>query len=188
MDPGRPESRNAETATAEPTTAGARFVRTRSSTSSGSSGSTASRKTAALFTQPVNVPRSWAPSAAPCAELRSSALPTTAVTSGTSSVQLTAAASRSSTATGPDLASRSTMPRPTPRPPPVTTYDGRTGQRPRIWPRMPFIEVGTGPLGIGMLERLASRALIRCRTSVIWAGLMALGSLVTWRFSLPSCT
>ena len=34
-------------------------------------------------------------------------------------------------------------------------------QRPRMLPRIPFIDVGTGPLGIGMFERLASSALIR---------------------------
>ena len=32
---------------------------------------------------------------------------------------------------------------------------------------MPFIDVGTGPFGIGMAERLASSALIRWSTSVI---------------------
>ena len=34
-------------------------------------------------------------------------------------------------------------------------------QRPRRLPRLPFMLVGTGPLGSGMLERFASSALIR---------------------------
>ena len=53
---------------------------------------------------------------------------------------------------------------------------------------MPFIEVGIGPLGIGIAERLASRALIRASTSVIWAGLSSRPSLVTCLVSLASGT
>ena len=63
-----------------------------------------------------------------------------------------------------------------------------TGQRPRWLPRMPFIEVGIGPLGIGIAERLASSALMRASTSVIWAGLRSRPSLVTCLVSLPSGT
>ena len=33
-----------------------------------------------------------------------------------------------------------------------------TGQRPRCWPRMPFMLVGTGPLGIGIADRVGRRA------------------------------
>ena len=56
----------------------------------------------------------------------------------------------------------------------------RTRLAAALLPRMPFMVVGTGPLGIGMLERLASRALSRWRTSVISAGL-------TWRPSFWTC-
>ena len=56
------------------------------------------------------------------------------------------------------------------------TRERPTGQRPRMLPRMPFMLVGTGPLGIGMFGRLASSALSRLRMSVISAGL-------TWRLS-----
>ena len=44
---------------------------------------------------------------------------------------------------------------------------------------MPFIEVGIGPLGSGMFERLASSALRRARMSVISAGFTDLPSYVT---------
>ncbi len=50
---------------------------------------------------------------------------------------------------------------------PAAAAPGRLSQRPRMLPRIPFMLVGTGPLGIGMLERLASSALIRASTSVI---------------------
>ncbi len=62
------------------------------------------------------------------------------------------------------------------------------GQRPRMLPRMPFMLVGTGPLGSGMVGRLASSALSRLRMSVISAGLTWRPSLCTWRTSLGSGT
>ncbi len=54
-----------------------------------------------------------------------------------------------------------------------------SGQRPRMFWRAPFMLVGTGPLGSGMFERLASSAFSRASTSVIWAGLMLRPSFVT---------
>ena len=57
-----------------------------------------------------------------------------------------------------------------------------------MFPRAPFMLVGTGPLGSGMLDRLASSALSRWSTSVISAGLTLRPSLVTWRTSFGSGT
>ena len=62
----------------------------------------------------------------------------------------------------------------------ISTTATDQGQRPRIWPRKPFMLVGTGPLGIGMIGRAASIALSRLSMSVISAGF-------TWRFILPTC-
>lgn len=121
MAPGVPARSHARMAVAQPTTAGARFAWISSSTSSGEdSCSDASRKLAALFTQPANVPASLAASTARSATTGSAASPPTT----TARASPTASASRSTTTTAcPSTSSRSTTARPTPRPPPVTTYD-----------------------------------------------------------------
>ena len=51
-----------------------------------------------------------------------------------------------------------------------------TRQRPRIADRAPFIWMG--PFGMGALGRIASRARMRCWTSVILAGVSFLGSFL----------
>ena len=53
---------------------------------------------------------------------------------------------------------------------------------------MPFMLVGTGPLGSGMFERLASSALSRLRMSVISAGFTERPSFCTCLTSLGSGT
>ena len=76
--PGVPAARKRRTAVAQPTTAGARFSRTRSSTSAGGAvWSEASRNTAALLTQPASGAAASARSAARSATAGSAASPAT---------------------------------------------------------------------------------------------------------------
>jgi hypothetical protein len=129
-------TRNRRTATADPTTAGARFAWIRATISSrGSVWRAAPRKTAALLTQPCRG-RAPAPRRPPArrppdrrrcrspsrsADRRDAGRPTP-TSSGTRSSRTTASPSRSS---------RSAIARPMPRPTPVTTWDRVTEDTPR---------------------------------------------------------
>src|SRR5918997_2981783 len=145
--PPSPAARKRRTAVAQPTTARPRLRATRSSTSRvGAAWSEASRKTAALLTHPRSVPASSARSAALPATASFEASPTTGITrapAGCSSIQAVASRSISMTTTlSRSPRSLSTIARPTPRPPPVTTYE-----RPTSLPRKPRQKRTAPPLG-----------------------------------------
>lgn len=123
MAPGVPSKRKRRTAAALPATASAIFAMINSSSSaSGVSCTAASRNAAALLTQPASVPTCDACSTAALSVGSSAASPASPAIVGRSVVQSSRSASRSSAITCPWLAKRSAMARPTPRPPPVTTY------------------------------------------------------------------
>ncbi len=84
----------------------------------------ASRKTAALLTQPASGATACAASAARSVTASSPASPTTAIAPARPSSHSSAAGSSSIAATlSPSASSRSTIARPIPRPPPVTTCE-----------------------------------------------------------------
>nr|WP_268808590.1 hypothetical protein [Nonomuraea solani] len=121
--PGVPAARKWRTATAQPTTARSRLAAIRALTSEiGDECTEASRKTAALLTQPASGAASWARSAAQAATSSSAASPISGMTLGPA--QSSARGSRSMTTTVSfSWRSRSTTALPMPRPPPVTTYE-----------------------------------------------------------------
>src|SRR4051812_13552244 len=125
MAPAVPAARKRRTAVAQPTTASARFTLMRSSSSRVDAVSTeASRNTAALLTQPASGAAACAASAARSVTASSPASPTTAVARSTPSSHSNADGSSSiATTASPSASSRSTIARPIPRPPPVTTCE-----------------------------------------------------------------